>query len=195
MPVMEGRKAPRVWAIPGEIPATARTSVPTEIEPLPADALCARDTVIDFKKRWLPLARPGYVNTDASWRNGVAGVAYESGAMGRRVELVECVDSLAAEYLALLMAMGDAALCLEGSVRFRVDSTALADLNVGTTRELVEPCDRIKAHLSAHPTWSLLLIKRRHNKFADRLSHRPFLQIDRSEWTDRVLTRSTGAGV
>ncbi len=191
MPVMEGRKAPRVWAIPGETPANTRTSVP--VGALPAEVLCARDTVIDFKKRWLPLARPGYVNTDASWRHGVAGVAYESGAMGRRVELVECVDNLAAEYLALLMAMGDADLCLEGTVRFRVDSTALADLNVGTTRELVELCERIRAYLSTHPTWSLVLINRRRNKFADRLARRPFLPIDRSEWTARVLGQSTGA--
>ena len=186
MPVMGSRKQPRVWAIPGDDPADGRGSVPIEIEPLPADVLAARDTVIDFKARWLPLARPGYVNTDASWRDGVAGVAYESGAMGRRVELVECVDSLAAEYLALLMAMGDADRCLEGRVRFRVDSTALVDLKVGMTPELVEPCERIKALLAAHKDWSLVLVSRRRNKFADRLSRRPFLPIDRSEWVARV---------
>jgi hypothetical protein len=161
--------------------------VPIEIEPLPAEMLAERDTVIDFKAHWLPLARPGYVNTDASWRDGVAGVAYESGAMGRRVELIECVDNLAAEYLALLMAMGDADGCLEGPVRFRVDSTALAELKVGRTPELVEPCERIKALLAAHTNWTLTLVSRRRNQFAHHLSRRPFLLIDRSEWVARSL--------
>jgi hypothetical protein len=155
MSLMHSRKPLRVWSIPGDDPAEQRTSVPTAIGPLPADVLAARDTVIDFKKRWLPLARPGYVNTDASWRDGVAGVAYESGAMGRRVELVECVSNLAGEYLALLMAMGDADLCLEGRVIFRVDSAALVDRKVGVTPELVEPCERIEALLVAHTNWTL----------------------------------------
>ena len=67
-----------------------------------------------------------------------------------------------------------------------MDSTALADLKVGTTPELVEPCERIKALFAAHKDWSLVLVSRRCNKFADRLSRRPFLPIDRREWVARV---------
>jgi hypothetical protein len=168
----------------------ARPGIRSEIAPLPAEVLTARDTVVDFKARWLPLAKPGYVNTDASWRDGMAGVAYESGAMGRRVELVACGSNLAGEYLALLMAMGDADVCLEGRVIFRVDSAALIDRNVRRTPELVELCERIEALLASHADWTLTLVSKRRNKFAHRLSRRPFLAIDRSEWVTRVLSVS-----
>jgi hypothetical protein len=190
MTVVGGNKQRRAGAVSGGNPGEGRRSVPSSIEPLPAEVLATRDTVADFKVRWLPLAKTAYVNTDASWRDGMAGVAYESGALGRRVELVECLSNLAGEYLALLMAMGDADLCLEGRVIFRVDSAALIDRKVSRTPELVEPCERIEALFASHTDWTLTLVSKRRNAFAHRLSRRPFLPIDRSEWTARFLSVS-----
>jgi hypothetical protein len=186
MPAAKIVKAPRVWAIPGDdARGYAPPDVPLAIEPLPIEALLARSAVSKFRTEWQPLGKTAYINTDASYRDGVAGVAYDSGALGRRVELVECVDLLAGEYLALLMAMGDAELCLDAPVVFRVDSEAVANLRVGRTREVIEPRDRIGVLLADHPTWTLQQISRYRNKLADELARRPFLPIERSEWDTR----------
>jgi hypothetical protein len=153
--------------------------------PLPGYTLLSRSTVKKFRIEWQPLGKTAYINSDASFREGSAGVAYESGALGRRVELVGCLDLLAAEYLALLMAMGDANVCLDASVIFRVDSEAVAHLRVGKTSEVVEPRDRIAALLAAHPHWTIEEVRRRRNWRADELASRPFLPIPRSVWDAR----------
>src|ERR1700726_1547234 len=82
--------------------------VPSVIEPVDPAVLAARRAVILTKRRARRLAKPAYVNSDASWRAGVAGLAYVSGSLGNRTALVACSGSSAAEYLALLMAMEDA---------------------------------------------------------------------------------------
>lgn len=171
--------------------AGAHPDVPSAIEPLPAGVLLSRSTVTKFIGEWQPLGKIAYVNSDTSFREGRAGVAYESGAIGRRVELVDCLDLLAGEYLALLMAMGDAdVIALHAPVIFRVDSEALAKLKVGKTRELIEPRKRIRMLLARNPRWRIAQISRDKNTLADELASRPFLPIPKSEWDARELPRS-----
>lgn len=154
---------------------------PSVVEPLTAETLAGRRSIILFRRRLRRLARPAYVNTDASWRDGIAGIAYESGAMGRRVELVSCGSNSRAEYLALLMAMGDAERCLTGPVCFRIDSTTVVNLQ-GRTPELLEPQEAIEALLARHPEWLLELITRQGNKVANGLARRPLLYPDKNDW-------------
>jgi hypothetical protein len=170
---------------PGDARAEAHPDIPFAIRPLPDYTLRSRSTVRKFLTEWQPIGKTAYVNSDASFRDGSAGVAYESGALGRRVELIACFDLLAAEYIALLMAMGDANVCLEAPVIFRVDSHAVAHLRVGRTREVVEPRDRIGALLTTHPHWRIEEVRRDKNWRADELASRPFLPIPRSEWDAR----------
>jgi hypothetical protein len=102
-----------------------------DLAPLPREVLLERRAVILANRRARKAAKPAYINTDASWRYGVAGIAYDSGALGQRIELVRCEDSHAAEYLALFMAMSDAENALAGPVAFRTDSTTVVNLRPG----------------------------------------------------------------
>ncbi len=171
--------------------ASAHPDIPRAIEPLPAGVLLCRSTVTKFTSEWQPMGKTAYVNSDTSFRDGRAGVAYESGAIGRRVELVDCVNVTVGEYLALLMAMGDAdVIGLHAPVVFRVDCEALAKLKVGRTRELIEPRERIRALLDRNPQWRVRQISRDKNTLADELASRPFLPIRKSEWDARELPRS-----
>lgn len=155
--------------------------------------LLCRGTVEKFTREWQPLGKTAYVNTDTSFREGRAGVAYESGAIGRRVELIDCVNVTAGEYLALLMAMGDAdVIALRAPVIFRVDCQAVAKLKVGRTPELIEPRNRIRALLARNPQWRICQIGREKNLLADELAKRPFLPIRKSEWADRELHAVAG---
>lgn len=192
---------PRMALLAEYTPATATTvaragalaGIPPAIEPLPAGVLLFRSTVEKFAREWQPLGKSAYVNTDASFRDGRAGVAYESGTIGRRVELIDCVNVTAGEYLALLMAMGDAdVVALRAPMIFRVDCQTVAKLKVGRTPELVEPRDRIRALLARNPQWSICQIRRERNRLADELAKRPFLPIQKSEWADRALDTVAG---
>lgn len=141
--------------------------------PLDAKALSARRQVVLANRRARKAAKPAYVNTDASWREGLAGLAYE-GALGVRTEVVECGDNHEAEYLALLMAMGDAERCLAGRIAFRTDSQTVAGLQNGAVGQYEHLRARVKLLLSRHPEWTLVLVERVRNKAADDLSRRAF---------------------
>ncbi|HTC60153.1 MAG TPA: hypothetical protein VK691_08540 [Solirubrobacteraceae bacterium] len=135
--------------------------------------LAARRAVILAKRRARRLAKPAYVNSDASWQAGVAGLAYVSGSLGNRAALVECSGSIEAEHLALLMAMEDADRAqLPGSIDFRVGSAAVADLAVGTSPDMVELCGRVKRLLATHREWRLAFVERKRNWIADGMARR-----------------------
>jgi Reverse transcriptase-like len=174
--------------------AGAHLDIPRAIEPLSAGVLLSRSAVTKFISEWQPMGKTAYVNSDTSFRDGRAGVAYESGAIGRRVELVDCVSITAGEYLALLMAMGDAdVIGLSAPLIFRVDCEAVAKLKVGRTSELIEPRDRIRTLLGRNPQWCIRQVSRDKNRFADELASRPFLPIRRSEWAVRLPTPGSRA--
>jgi hypothetical protein len=147
--------------------------VPSVIEPVDPSVLAARRAVILAKRRTRRLAKPAYVNSDASWREGVAGLAYVSGSLGNRTALVACSGSSEAEYLALLMAMEDADLAqLPGLIDFRVDSTAVAHLAGGTSADLIELRARVKRLLAEHREWRLAFFERKRNWVADGMARR-----------------------
>lgn len=170
--------------------AGERERPPTAVEPLDPNVLASRREVKRARRRAQRLARPAYVNTDASWDKGRAGLAYDSWALGQRIELVTCEDSTKAEHMALLMAMEDAERALAGAIAFRVDSTAVANLVLGKRRHLKEVQDRIKLLFKRHPDWSLVLIEGHRNRVAHSLSRRPF-QTNESSALD---ARPSGRG-
>jgi ribonuclease HI len=152
----------------------ARVGVSGHVEPLAVEVLAARREVIGANRRARRAAKPAYVNTDACWREGRAGLAYESGALGKRVELVACADNHEAEYLALLMAMDDADRCLSGPIHFRLDSATVAYLRVGAAGQFKDLRERVLDVLAEHPQWELVLVEGRRNRVADALSRRAF---------------------
>jgi len=159
--------------VPNNIRIRGKQAVPTVVEPMNADELAARRPVILAKRRARRLAKPAYINSDASWRDGVAGLAYVSGSLGNRSALVACAGSTEAEYLALLMAMEDADRAnLPGPIDFRVDSTAVAHLAAGTSGELKKLRGRVKGLLAHHREWRLAFVERKRNWVADGLARR-----------------------
>jgi hypothetical protein len=158
-------------------PMSRKRKAPRTVEPLDTDVLLARRSVILAKRRARKLAKPLYINTDASWQGGIAGLAYVSGSLGNRATLVACSGSTEGEYLALLMAMEDADLSeLPGAIDFRVDSTAVAHLAVGETRQLRALHHRVKTMLSRHREWRLVLVERQRNRDANKMARRTLKQ-------------------
>lgn len=149
------------------------------VEPLEPSMLAARRVVVLANRRARKAAKPAYVNTDASWRNGLAGLAYV-GALGTRGEVVACADNHAGEYLALLMAMEDAERCLTGKIAFRMDSQTVVNLQAGSNGQFEGLRARVKLLLARHPDWTLVLVEGNRNKIADNLSRRAFRQTDKS---------------
>lgn len=120
------------------------------------------------------LSKPAYVNTDASCRDGRAGLAYESALLGNRSELILCTDNTLAEHLALLMAMRDAESRLGGRIVFRVDSAAILDpTRRNEPSVLVEIKRQIAELLKRNEEWSLVLVAREKNWPAHNLAKRP----------------------
>jgi hypothetical protein len=146
---------------------TSKGDVPTTIEALDADVLRARRSVILAKRKLRKLAKPFYVNCDAAWRDGVAGLAYASDTLGRRSAVVACADQMAAKYLALLMAMMDAeASKLPGVIEYRVDNWSVADLDPGRSRETAELRRQVIDHIARHPEWKIELVGQPQNWMA-----------------------------
>lgn len=147
---------------------TSKGDAPKTIEALDADVLRARRSVILAKRKLRKITKPFYVNCDATWRGGVAGLAYASDTLGRRAEVVACADQTAAKYLAVLMAMVDAeGGKLPGIIEYRVDTWAVADLDPGTTRETAELRRHVIDHLARHPVWKIELVSRWQNWIAE----------------------------
>jgi hypothetical protein len=155
--------------------------IPSTIRPLPKGVLAARYEVVRYgrrRRRLLErLAKPAYVNIDASCRNGLAGLAYSSHALGTRTELVVCDDIVKAEHMALLMAMEDAERVLGGRIEFRVDSTAVITYAAGKSPDLRAVRKRTDAFLARHSDWRLTLVPRTSNMRANALARVPFKQL------------------
>ena len=166
-------------------PQNERIENPQTVEALESGVLAARREVVLANRRARKAAKPAYVNTDASWRDGLAGLAYV-GALGTRTEVVACADNHAGEYLALLMAMGDAERCLGGKVAFRMDSQTVVNLQAGSKGQFEHLCARVKLLLARHPDWTLVLVAGNRNKVADNLSRRAFRRTDESRASGRA---------
>lgn len=147
-------------------------SLPEAVEPLPEQRLLARSGVKRMHHMARKLATPAYVNTDAAFRGGRAGVAYTSRALGERIAVVAAKDSTEGEFWALVMAMYDADRCLScwPAIVFRTDCTSVAHFAVVKKRHLKPARAEIVEMLDAHRHWSVQLIRRSWNKEANRLS-------------------------
>jgi ribonuclease HI len=174
-------------------PTGTQMDIPSVIEPLNAEVLAARREVILANRRARRATKPAYINTDASWQGGLAGLAYV-GALGMRVELVKCDDNHEAEYLALLMAMGDADRCLLGRIAFRTDSQTVVNFQIGTAGQFEDLRKGVKLMLSRHPEWMLVLVEGMRNRTADELSRRPFKQLRKDGNAYTVGSRSAKVG-
>ncbi|MGC2372600.1 MAG: reverse transcriptase-like protein [Solirubrobacteraceae bacterium] len=158
--------------------AVTLDALPSTVLPGELELLESRRPVIQAKRRARRLRerseRPFYVNTDAAYRYGLAGLAYESATLGSRSELIVCKGSAMAEYLAMLMAMEDAEQVLVGPIAFRTDSSTLANLYTNGAPDLEECRERINALLDRHRNWWIVRIGRDANREADKLARQPF---------------------
>lgn len=103
-----------------------------------------------------PVHRDGgcFINVDASYRDGLAGLAYESALIGYARKVVSAATSVDAETKAMLWAMAVA----EGEglevVTFRTDCQAVA------RHTAASPIAEI---LADHPGWNIQQVPRRAN--------------------------------
>jgi hypothetical protein len=161
---------------------TRREDAPKTISALDADVLCARHSVILAKRRLRALEKPFYINCDAAWSGGVAGVAYASDTLGKRAEVAGCADPVAGKYLALLMAMMDAEVCkLPGVIEYRVDTWAVANLDPGKSREADVLRRRVIDYLARHPVWKVEPVSSWQNWIAEAPARRAL-----SQWENRA---------
>jgi hypothetical protein len=152
---------------------SAKQKTPRTVGPLDADVLLACRSVILAKRRARKLAKPLYVNTAASWKDGVAGLAYFSEPLGNRTYLIACATPIDAEYHALLMAMEDAERSeLPGVIHFRHSNAKTAQRPVAQTRERSILHHRLKTMLSRNPAWQLVEVEFRSNRQAGVMAHR-----------------------
>lgn len=126
----------------------------------PAHRLVGADTAI-------------YVNSDASYKDGWAGIAYESTALGNERRLVACRSSTEAELLALLFAMDVADQARLASVVFRTDCKATAHPHWRASNTRLRPLkERVARHLASHPDWRLRKVHRSANLTANGLARK-----------------------
>jgi hypothetical protein len=111
-----------------------------------------------------------YVNSDASYRDGWAGIAYQSDSLESHSRLVECQTSSEAELRALLLAMSAAERAGLADVVFRTDCESAAQPDRGKNEYLRPLRDRVASYLAAHPGWCVKKITRTENVLANTLA-------------------------
>jgi len=114
-----------------------------------------------------------YVNCDASYHHGWAGIAYQSDRLESQSRLVECKNNGEAELRALLFAMGAAEQAKLREVVFRTDCESAAQPHRGASEHLrpwrAEACLYLAAH---QPGWSILKVSRAENVLAHTLARK-----------------------
>jgi Reverse transcriptase-like len=114
-----------------------------------------------------------YVNTDASYRNGWAGIAYQSDHLESQSQLVECQNNGEAELRALLLAMRAAEQAHIREVIFRTDCESAARPHLGNSEQLrplrAEACLYMARH---QPGWAIIQISRTENVLAHALARK-----------------------
>ncbi|MFZ1155285.1 MAG: reverse transcriptase-like protein [Solirubrobacteraceae bacterium] len=114
-----------------------------------------------------------YVNCDASYRNGWAGIAYQSDQLESQSRLVECKNNGEAELRALLLAMSAAEQAHLPHVIFRTDCESAARPHRGESEHLRPLREAACRHLARHqPGWSIAQISRTENVLAHALARK-----------------------
>jgi ribonuclease HI len=114
-----------------------------------------------------------YVNCDASYHNGWAGLAYQSDRLESQSRLVQCKNNSEAELRALLLAMSAAEEANLREVIFRTDCESAARPHRGDSEHLrpwrAEACLYLAAH---RPGWSIAQVSRAENLLAHALARK-----------------------
>jgi ribonuclease HI len=112
-----------------------------------------------------------YVNCDASYRGGWAGLAVHSDHLESQSRLMQCKNNSEAELRALLLAMEVAQDAKLRAVVFRTDCESAARPHVGDSAYLRPFRAEVCLYLAAHqPGWSLAHISRGENVLAHALA-------------------------
>ena len=111
-----------------------------------------------------------YVNCDASYRGGWAGLAYVGEDLESRSQVVECKSSTEAELRAVLLAMTAAEKARLPHVIFRTDCESAARPHRGASEPLRPLRDQAAGYLARHPGWALALVARAENGPANALA-------------------------
>jgi hypothetical protein len=121
-----------------------------------------------------PASRPPhamiYVNCDASYRDGWAGIAYVGEDLESGSQLVECETSTEGELRAVLLAMTAAEKAHLLHVTFRTDCESAARPHRGKSEPLRLLRDQTAGYLSQHPGWAIAQVSRVENKLANALA-------------------------
>jgi ribonuclease HI len=114
-----------------------------------------------------------YLNSDASYRGGWAGIGYHSDHLESQSRLVECKDNSEAELRALLLAMSAAEQAKLSDVIFRTDCESAARPHRGESERLrplrAEACRYLARH---QPGWSIAQVSRTENVLAHALARK-----------------------
>ncbi len=115
-----------------------------------------------------------YVYCDASWRDGRAGIAYESAHLGSDSSIVSCQTSTEAELLALIFAMEACEFARLKNVVFRTDCTSAAHPRRGRSDHPLRPLrERAAEYLSRNGSgWSVQQVSRNSNRVANGIAGR-----------------------
>jgi ribonuclease HI len=110
---------------------------------------------------------PGrYIDVDASFKGGLAGIAH-AGLAGSHRYSVRCSSSMQAELRALLIAMAAAERLALSLVTFRTDCKVVAEGCAPGHETLA-----VVACLARHPSWRVLYVPRDRNVIAHKLARR-----------------------
>jgi ribonuclease HI len=133
-----------------------------------------------------------YLNCDASYRGGWAGIAYHSDHLESQSRLVKCKHNSEGELRALLLAMTAAEHAKLSDVIFRTDCESTARPHRGESEQLrplrAEACRYLARH---QPGWSIAQISRTENVLAHALAR----QARRSHDDVSVSVHNDVAGV
>jgi ribonuclease HI len=112
-----------------------------------------------------------YINCDASYHNGWAGIAYHSDHLDSHSRLVECKNNGEAELRALLLAMTAAEQANLRDVIFRTDCESTARPWRGESEHLRSWRAEACLHLAARqPGWLIVQVSRAENVLAHALA-------------------------
>lgn len=107
------------------------------------------------------MARESGVFTDASFRDGRAGLAM-NGALGEKRKAISCRCSTEAELAAMVWAMSEAALAGLSLVAFHSDNAAVTDRAYGRpTRRISAMRFAVHAAVGSRLGWDLIRVPRR----------------------------------
>lgn len=123
-----------------------------------------------------------YVSSDASYRDGLAGIAYHGDQLGSDARVVECRNSSEAELRALLLGMAAAERAGLAEVTFKTDDVSAAQPDLGESEQLRPLREQVTGYLARHSTdWRIERVRRGENGIANRLAREVLSGLRRAQ--------------